>query len=228
MRRALALALLAVAVIGSDAEAARRVATTSEGVRMTLDGRSFTIRVPQTWKPGARLFARCGGARSFARASGRARPRRTLRLRLRGALRSPEWCDYTASSSSPGFETAGAARLRPLRSPAPAAVTPGQTGIRAGIDEVFREFALRGRVLTVRLSDPTPESGVFHLTCIPTTESPGLEDIASRYVAIDGDSTEVTARLVGGDISNVDACLIEGPPWLPAGSGQATLLPRKA
>jgi hypothetical protein len=226
--RLLLLALAAVLLLAAPAAAAeQRRATTSEGVRMTLDGRALTIDVPRQTARGARLRVECGrsirrvgrGDRGTAVGAARARPGRRQRIRLSRTVRDAEWCAFTTARRGAPERSLpyGAARLLPEREPRRAPVVPGpgvrqgetRSDDRVGGDEVEGEdgdatFALAGRTLTVRLRE---RFALVTLACnLATPER--AEFLSTRVVAVAAGQRTVTAVL-DGDPTRANHCLIE-------------------
>lgn len=219
--RAVLAATLILLTSAAPAQAAPRVATTSEGVTLTLDEQTLTMRVPATVRAGSELQLRCGHGWTFAEGKRAAvRPGEDVIVRLTRALPAAEWCAFeTEHDGDDRPQPYGAGTLEPRLVPAPPPVQPGP-GVRTGAAELANDdalsgsgstpprFLLAGRTLTVHLPAPFRSSTLVSLACMPF----GLEDldfIPRATVAVDRGQRTVTAELVEGDLSSLTGCLIE-------------------
>ena len=216
----LALAVLAALLVTvPDASAEPRVATTSEGVRIVLDGATATVRLPAGVRTGSVLNVECGAGRTRLRGRRRTGVRSgvLVRVRLPQALPRAEWCAYSAARGTDARDLSGAGDLEPRVSAPPAPVVKGP-GVRSGSSEDVigsalsgtgtATFDLAGSALTVRLPAGFVRSTVVALACFPfAVEHPAATAFAR--VAVRRGQREVTAVLVGGDLGSVAGCVLE-------------------
>jgi hypothetical protein len=223
MRRILLITLTLVTVsTAAVADAAPRSGTTSEGVRITLDGRTVSLRVPATVPRGARFVVYCGIERPPlsrplpAQRTVRAVPRRRLRVTLARRARGAEFCGYRTENL--GTERTGAAVLGAPR-PSPPPVVPGP-GVREGRTTDDDTLPESGEIegdegdavlltvdtrLTIRLREPLPRSTVLRMAC---GRSDSRRGIAYRAVVVRGGQRVVTAD-IGAVRPDADLCLVE-------------------
>ena len=200
------------------AEAAPRSGTTSEGVRITLDGRVVSLRVPARIPRETRLTVYCESDRPPLSQAGlpqrtvRARPGRRLRLTLPRRAARADFCGYSTDTG-----ITGAAVL--TRAPSPAAVAPGP-GVReartTNEDEIPDSGSLEGddgdavflavdTRITVRLARPLRRSTAVYVAC---GRFDTRERLAYRAVVLRGGQRTVTVD-AGAVRPDADLCLIE-------------------
>lgn len=206
MRRSFAVAGCAVALaLPSSAPAASATGTSSEGDRFTLAGRLATVVLARPLAPGRVLRLECGregrARRAIARGRAEGRGLRTLRIRLRGALAGPEWCEFDGPR-----QRRGAATLSP-GAPAVPPLAPGPDVREAQAEERNGggRFLVRGSVITVEMGRPFRRSIVAGVAC-----GAGDSALGYRRVAVAAGQGTITVD-AEGDLAGAEWCVLEAP-----------------